>query len=187
MVEKLNTRKLKEVIGFVPHEKQREILQNMQQFTVVVGARRLGKTLIAAYLVMKELFLPNRSIWIVAPTHDLASRVWEYLDKWVNDHFQGVFIVNRHEKIIENKMTGSKVWAKTAESRNSLRGKGLDLVILDEAALLPQEVWFGNLGPNLMDKGEHARAFFISNPFGFNWFYDIYLYGTPEGQLEPGR
>lgn len=182
MSRQLDTSKLKETIGFYPHERQKDILKNMRRFTVVVGGRRLGKTILAAYLAMKELFLSNKSVWIIAPNHDLSNRIWEYLDLWIDTHFSELFSVNKHEHIIENKMTRSKLWTKTAESPQSLRGKGLDLAILDEASIIPNGIWDGNIKPNLMDR--QGRAFFISNPFGFNWFYDQFLLGTPEGRVD---
>jgi hypothetical protein len=179
--KKLDTAKLKEIIGFYPNPKQKEILQNLNRFTVVVGGRRLGKTILAAYIALKELFFTNKSVWIIAPTHDLADRIWEYLDLWIRQYFDDRFSINKHEHIIENLTTHSKLWTKTTESPQSLRGKGLDLAILDEASVIPNGIWDGHIKPNLMD--HNGRAFFISNPFGYNWFYDIFLLGTPEGQV----
>ncbi|MEK6897505.1 MAG: terminase family protein [Nanoarchaeota archaeon] len=178
----LSIAKLKQTIGFYPNPVQQEILKNMNRFTVVVGGRRLGKTILASYLALREMFKPNKQIWIVAPTHDLSSRVWEYLDPWIHNNFPEMFRVNKHEHIIENIYTGSKLWTKTTESPESLRGKGLDLAILDEAAIIPTGIFDGHIKPNLMDK--QGKAFFISNPFGFNWFYDLYLRGTTEGRVD---
>jgi hypothetical protein len=142
-------------------------------------------TILASYLAIRELFIPDHSVWIIAPTHDLTSRIWEYLDLWIDRYFagdQGPFRVNKHEHIIENKTTNSKLWTKTGENPAGLLGKGLDLAIIDEASRLDEGIWDGYIRPNLMDK--NGRAFFISNPFGFNWFYDVYLKGTPEGRLQ---
>ncbi len=159
----------------------------MQQYTVVVGARRLGKTILAAYLALKELFMPERVVWVVAPTLDLSSRIWNYLAKWIGNNFPEAFEVQKHQNTIINKMTHSRLHSKSAESKESLRGEGLDLVILDEAALIPEVVWMGNIQPNLMDFGDQGRAFFISNPLGYNWFHKIYEYGLPRNEDEyPG-
>ena len=127
MPKVVNRKQLKEIIGFTPHESQKKVLREMRRFTTVVSGRRLGKTIMASYLALRELFGDNKSIWVIAPTHDLASRIWEYLDMWIDRHFSEVFKINKHEKIIENVLTRSKLWAKTTESAESLRGKGLDL------------------------------------------------------------
>lgn len=184
MPTKIDLANLKKTIGFYPHEQQKKILQNQNRFTVVVGGKRLGKTIMAAYLALRELLIPNHSTWILAPTHDLTSRIWEYLDLWIDRDFHGEdgpFRINKHEKIIENTSTRAKLWTKTGENPASLLGKGLDLAIIDEASRLDHGIWDGYIRPNLMDK--QGRAFFISNPFGFNWFYEAYLKGTPEGQV----
>ena len=185
MSKKLDLAKLKQTINFYPHPIQRQILSEMGRFTVVASGKRLGKTVMAAYLALRELFYPYHSVWVVAPTHDLTSRVWEYLDQWIDRYFggdSGLVRVNKHEKIIENNATGAKLWTKSGEAPSSLLGKGLDLVIIDEASRLDNGIWDGYLRPNLMDK--NGRAFFISNPFGFNWFYDLYLLGGPESDRE---
>jgi hypothetical protein len=182
-VKQLDLGKLKQQIEFYPHQVQKDILKNMGRFTFVVGGKRLGKTILASYLALKELWMPDHGVWIVAPTHDLTSRIWEYLDLWVDRYFggeQGPFRVNKHEHILENKMTGAKLWTKTAENPSSLLGKGLDLVIIDEASRVSEGIWDGYIRPNLMDK--NGRAFCISNPYGFNWFHDKYLKGTEEGR-----
>lgn len=182
---KVDLANLKQTIGFYPHETQRTILKNQERFTVVVGGKRLGKTILAAYLALRELWMPEHQVWIVAPTIDLTGRIWEYLDLWIDKYFEGdrgPFRVNKHEKIIENKTNYAKLWTKTGENPTSLLGKGLDLAIIDEASRMKQGLWQGYIEPNLMDK--RGRAFFISNPFGFNWFYDLYLKGTPEGRIE---
>lgn len=181
-MKKINLQELKATIGFNPHEQQRMILKNQNRFTVVVGGKRLGKTILAAYLALRELFGSHRAIWIIAPTHDLTSRIWEYLELWIDRYFEGMFRVNKHEHIIENTVTGSKLWTKTGEEPAGLLGKGLDLAIIDEASRIKEGIWDGYIRPNLMDK--NGRAFFISNPYGFNWFYEAYLKGTPEGQIE---
>lgn len=178
----LDVARLKQIIGFHPNPIQADILKNTERFTVVVGGRRLGKTILAAYIALKQLFMSEQSIWVIAPTHDLSSRIWDYLDMWIGNNFQEIFRINKHDHIIENTVTKSKLWTKTCENPQSLRGKGLDLAIIDEASVIPDGIYDAHIKPNLMD--HDGKAFFISNPFGFNWFYDIFLLGTPEGRID---
>lgn len=184
-MKELNLGQLKQQIGFFPHPIQKEILKNQGRFTVVVGGKRLGKTILAAYLALRELWIPDHQVWILAPTIDLTGRIWEYLSLWIDRYFagdDGPFRINKQQHIIENKTNGAKLWTKTGENPAGLLGKGLDLAIIDEASRIDNGIWDGYIRPNLMDK--KGRAFFISNPFGFNWFYEVYLKGTPEGRLE---
>lgn len=185
MPKEVNFAALKEIIHFTPTDVQKQILKGMGRFTVVASAKRLGKTMLAAYLALREMFMPRHMVWVLGPNYELASRVWDYIEEWIDMYFggeQGPFRINKHDKIIENNTTGAKLWMKTSENPTSLLGKGLDLVVMDEAARIEEGIWEGYIQPNLLDK--NGRALIISNPFGFNWFYRMYLRGTPEGRLE---
>ena len=163
---------LKQKIGFYPTEVQKTILKGMGRITIVASAKRLGKSTIGAYLALRELFIPWHVVWIVGPNYELASRAWDYIEDWINKYFEGEygpFRVNRHDRIIENKTTGAKLWMKTSETPESLLGKGINLVVLDEAARMDRGIWDGYIRPNLAD-GSRGRAFMISNPFGYNYF-----------------
>lgn len=184
----LNLAYLKESIRFNPNILQRTVLRNMNRFTVVVSGKRAGKTTLCAYLALKELWLPYHITWVVGPNYDVASRVWDYAAEWIDKYFTNErgaspFNINRHDKIIENKLTGSKLFMKSAEETPTLLGKGLNLVIIDEAARIKDGIWDGYIRPNLADGGK-GRAVLISNPFGFNWFYRLFLKGTEEGKVE---
>lgn len=182
----LNLSALKETIKFYPNELQKAVLKNMDRFTVVVSGKRCGKTTLCAYLALKELFLPYHVVWVIGPNYEVASRVWDYVAEWIDRYFdgeKGPFSLNRHEKKIECKLTGAKLWMKSAEEVSTLLGKGLNLAIIDEASRIDSGIWDGYIRPNLMDGGK-GRAILISNPFGFNWFYEIYMKGTSEGRLD---
>ena len=62
----------------------------------------------------------------------------------------------------------------TADTEGGLRGEGLSLVVVDEAAHIRdlQRIWEQELRPALADR--QGRALFISTPLGFNFFYDLY-------------
>jgi hypothetical protein len=67
------------------------------------------------------------------------------------------------------------VQVKSAHDPDSLRGVGLDLVVLDEAAYMSEETWIEALRPTLSDR--KGRAVFLSTPNGRNYLYHLFLRG----------
>ena len=55
---------------------------------------------------------------------------------------------------------------------DSLRGDGLDFLVLDKYALIAREAWPEVLRPALADK--QGRCLFIGTPLRYNHFYDLY-------------
>ena len=174
---KLDLKKLKEVIKFTPHEKQREVLRKQTRFTTLNWGRRSGKTMLAAYIALKYLIASDHNIWIVAPTYDLSKRCWDYLIQWVpiiNKTFGRLLIVNKSQFTIKSK-TGSQLALKSSDNPASLLGAGLDLLIVDEAARVIYVVMRPPPRSTLTDR--QGKAIFISTPYGKNWFYNLYLKG----------
>jgi hypothetical protein len=68
---------------------------------------------------------------------------------------------------------GSTISLKGADNYDSLRGVGLDFIVLDEFADIDPEAWFETLRPTLSDKG--GKALFIGTPKGIgNWSYELF-------------
>ena len=68
---------------------------------------------------------------------------------------------------------GSVIALKGADNADSLRGVGLDFLIMDEFADIDPITWYEVLRPTLADKEGHAM--FIGTPKGIsNWSYDLY-------------
>ena len=74
---------------------------------------------------------------------------------------------------------GGEVQVRSADDPDSLRGEGLDLVVLDECAFMKQAAWEEALRPSLSDR--QGDAMFISTPKGRNWFWRLYQRGKSEG------
>jgi hypothetical protein len=167
---RLNEDKLKQVIGLELHANQEKILSGMRRFTTVRAGRRFGKTILASYLALKYLCLPNKTTWIVAPTYDLAKRTWKYLYGWVLREFPNMK-VNQSTLSIVCEQTQSTLELKSADSPASCIGAGLDFLICDEASRIKRHVWEEALYPTLSDK--QGKAFLISTPLGRDWFFEI--------------
>ena len=151
---------------------QQTIADDSTRFRVVVAGRRFGKT----HLSIRELAYharePGKEVWYVAPTYKMAKQiVWRKLKQRMQD-------LNWVKKHNETELTlqlinGSVISLKGADNYDSLRGVGLDFIVLDEFADIDPEAWYETLRPTLSDK--QGRALFIGTPKGIgNWSYEVY-------------
>jgi hypothetical protein len=78
---------------------------------------------------------------------------------------------NETELTIELSVGGS-IGLRGGDQYDSLRGDGLDFVVLDEYASMAREAWTEVLRPALSDR--LGKALFIGTPRGFNHFYELF-------------
>lgn len=64
---------------------------------------------------------------------------------------------------------------RSADNPDSLRGEGLNLLVMDECAFIQEAAWTEALRPALSDR--LGRAVFISTPKGRNWFWRAWQRG----------
>jgi len=151
---------------------QKTVSQDATRFRVVVAGRRFGKT----HLSIRELCWharePNKEVWYIAPTYKMARQiVWRKLKNRLQD-LNWITKTNETELSITLR-NGSIISLKGADNYDSLRGVGLDFIVLDEFADIDPLAWYETLRPTLSDKG--GRALFIGTPKGIgNWAYEIY-------------
>lgn len=151
---------------------QQQIAQDTARFRVVIAGRRFGKTHLSIRELAAHARMPNREVWYVAPTYKMARNiVWRKLKNKLND-LRWVKKTNETELSILLK-NGSTISLKGADNYDSLRGVGLDFIVLDEFADIDPEAWFEILRPTLADR--QGKALFIGTPKGTgNWSYDVY-------------
>ena len=153
---------------------QKAIFRCSKRFRIVVAGRRFGKTVLGINECIYEAKTgKNRLIWYIAPTYRMAKDlVWEDLKSSIPQDM----IVSKNESELSIKIAGynSKIVLKGADNPDSLRGKGLNFVVFDEAADISDNTWFQVIYPALTDK--KGKALFIGTPKGYNWFYDLFVY-----------
>jgi len=106
----------------------------------------------------------------VSPTYRNSRPLWRLAERMtapVADRLR----IRRAERTIEFPSGGS-LSVYSADSPDSIRGEAFDLVIVDEAALMDERVWYDVLMPTLADR--RGRAMLISTPRGRNWFWREY-------------
>ena len=70
---------------------------------------------------------------------------------------------------------GSEIALRGADNPDSLRGVGLDFVVMDEFADVKESAWGEVLRPTLSDT--EGSALFIGTPRGRNWAYRLWSQG----------
>lgn len=156
---------------------QVEVLNNPARYKVVNCGRRWGKTRLAVLSAFVEMLNGGSVIWI-APSFPKTLIGWRLAEKIAE---QIPFLnVNRSERI--TCPNGGWVSFVSADSRGGVRGEGLSLVIVDEAAHIPklEKIWNEEIRGALTDR--RGGALFISTPKGYNFFYDLYRRSENDGK-----
>ena len=108
----------------------------------------------------------------MAPTYKMANVGWRGIQQIARQ------IPHAEIRQVERIVTfpgGGWVQVRSADDPQSLRGEGLDFLVVDECAFLREEAWSEALRPSLTDR--HGRALFISTPKGRNWFWKLWTRG----------
>ena len=168
-------------LGYSPHQGQLEIHRSSARRRVVACGVRWGKTLASAMEALCAALEPKeRSVgWVVAPTYDLADRVFREIQFFALKSIKHRIVTmkdNDRRLVIRNLAGGlSEIRGKSADNPVSLLGEGLDWVIVDEAARLKPSIWQSHISQRLIDKA--GWALLISTPKGKGYFYDLFRAG----------
>ena len=151
---------------------QQQVAQDTHRFRVLITGRRFGKTTLAVRELCRYAAEPNRTVWYVAPSYRMAKGiVWRKLKHKLQD-LRWCDKVNESELTIYLK-NGSEISLKGAENADSLRGRAIDFLVMDEFADIDAEAFYEVLRPTLADTQGHAL--FTGTPKGIgNWSYDLF-------------
>ena len=158
---------------------QRAVANSDARFRVFVAGRRCGKTFFAIRELARFARYPGRNIWYVAPTYSQAKNiVWEDLQSKMTK-------LGWADKINQNELSirlvnGSKISLKGSDRYDTLRGSGVDFLVLDEFADMKREAWEAVLRPTLSAQTPPGHALFCGTPKGFNHFKDLYDLGQTD-------
>jgi len=153
---------------------QKEILNCDKRFRVLITGRRFGKTFLCVQEIAKFARYPKKKVWYVAPTYRMAKDiVWNDLVDRMTKH-KWVSKINHSDlKVILR--NGSEISLRGADNENSLRGVGLDFLVMDEFADIKEHAYTEVLRPTLSDKGRMGAALFCGTPRGYgNWSYNLF-------------
>jgi len=160
-----------------PHEGQRVVHGDSARFKVLAAGRRWGKTRLGVNECLDVASRGGRAWW-VAPSYKMSEVGWRPI------HRMGVQIGADIGKV-DRQVTlpgGGWVQVRSADNPDSLRGEGLDFVVMDECAFMHEAAWTEAIRPSLSDR--RGNALFISTPKGRNWFWRNWMAGQDAQQDE---
>jgi len=163
-------------------EPQAEVINNPSRFRILITGRRFGKTFLAINELARFARFPNRKVWYVAPTYRQAKAIcWQELVQRLRKHNWLSEVNNSDLTVILR--NNSRISLRGADNENSLRGIGLDFLVMDEFADISPVAWYEVLRPTLSDTQGHAL--FCGTPRGFgNWGYDMYVKGQSDKEWQ---
>jgi len=167
-------------LDYAPLEHQADLHTDRARFRLVMGGRRSGKSKSAIQeMIAHCLTSPSALAWWVAPTYTEAREVGftEFMEHYT---VLEPAIRTKHEGTMHIEfLNGSKLYFKGADRRDSLRGRGLTFLVVDEAAFINRDTWQKVLRPALSDK--KGRGLLLTTPNGRNWIFDLYTAAVAAG------
>jgi len=117
---------------------------------------------------------------VVAPNFSLSSIIWDYVTDLIKLMGIETSVYNQKDKVVKL-LNGSIFRLLSANNRDSLVGRAANLLIIDEAAIIPNdEYYIRDLRPALSTFRD-SRCLWISTPRGKgNYLYEYYLRGQDE-------
>ena len=164
--------------GFIwkPHPKQWEIMSDIHRFKMVSAGRRFGKTELAWATMLEDAIKPDTYLywWVGAFNRHLTPATQTIKRITPQDFF---YDVRERNKVIWyiQLQDGTEIYFHSGNTEDSLRGSGLDGLVIDEAGSFPGERYTEELAPSLIDRD--GWLFGIGTPKGRGWFYNMCMRG----------
>lgn len=168
--------------------------------SVVVASRGFGKSHLAATtavkaldelikltLTQRHLRIPNKNVYIIAPTYNQVIKIYYPLLAYYFGLEEKATRASRDEGVFEFEDISLQLWSYEAIER--MRGTGCYYVVLDEPSSWSKgiglkEAWESIIQPCIETRWSEkrsriyganpGRSLTIGTPKGFNYFYDMF-------------
>lgn len=170
------------LVGRPLWEHQREVVESPARYRVLCAGRQVGKSALLAVLALHDAFrAPDRLVLIVSAGDTAAKRLLEDVAALAkaSDLLTSMVVKDDRSEIVL--VNGSRVLAVPASARQ-IRGWAVDLLIVDEAGFVENEVWRAAEPTIIARPG--SRVVLSSSPWGGreHFFRRLWL----EGMEGPG-
>ena len=171
-----------EVSGFRPHQGQQRVINAIvngtEKYVTVVSPRQQGKSLLLINLILYYGINDKTSkIGIIAPIYSQARKLMEDLYEAIKD--SGIVEATNFSNHEIKLKTGSKIYFRSSEREDGLRGYTFDYLFMDEAAYQSEDAYRRAIEPTALVHGKKVVLF--STPRGKDYFHTMYELGqNPE-------
>ena len=167
-----------EVTGFRPHQGQTRVINAIvngpEKYITVVSPRQQGKSLLLINLILYYGINEKGSkIGIIAPIYQQARKLMEDLYEAIKD--SGLVETTNFSNHEIKLKTGSKIYFRSSEREDGLRGYTFDYLFMDEASYQSEDAYRRAIEPTALVHGKKVVLF--STPRGRDWFYQMYKLG----------
>lgn len=167
-----------EAVGFRPHRGQQKVIDTIigtpQKYITVVSPRQVGKSLLLVNLILYYGINDKGSkIGVITPIYQQARKLMEDLYEAIKD--SGIVETTNFSNFEIKLKTGSKIYFRSSEREDGLRGYTFDYLFLDEASYQSEDAWKRAIQPTALVHGKKVVLF--STPRGRDWFYEHYQMG----------
>lgn len=155
--------------GLWPH--QAEAARSQARYRVLLAGRRAGKSRLLAVLALWTAFRkPGQSVVIVSVGEVASLRVLADVAGLCSSELLSGSVTDELKSVVT--LTNGSTIASFPASMRQIRGIGADLLIIDEAAFVPRDIWSAAF-PSIADRvSRGAKVLLASTPWPVadSWF-----------------
>ena len=127
---------------------QKELIDAPENLIIVDWSRQWGKSLTLAEKLIEESFIPGKDLMVAAFLQETTESIWEYLLTFIENFDQDTFTYKERKRYIQNNESWVRIHFRTLKDwAKWIRWKTLRLIVVDEAMLVPTNVFKSILLP----------------------------------------
>lgn len=185
----INTDELKRLSWYSPYvtidwkkyhlKWQDDFINDKSRFIYILWSRQIWKSTVTSYVAYEQSFLPNQRILVSSFSANSTNNMRDYILEFAENtpplpNWQPAFTFHAKEAFLINNITKSKIFFRTlADEWKWIRWMKLNLVIIDEAAFVANEIYERVLRPTTTTT--KWRIIALSTPEKKNWYYEAVM------------
>jgi phage terminase large subunit-like protein len=154
--------------GIVPDQWQADLLRSKAQQMILLCSRQAGKSTVSSYLAVHQaVYTQNSLILVLSPSQRQSSELFRGI-KDVYNSLHDTCETESESALQLELSNGSRIVALPGKEATIRGFSGVDLLIVDEASRVPDELYQA-VRPMLAVSG--GRIILLSTPFGQRGFF----------------
>lgn len=151
---------------------QEKILRSVKRYLVIRCGRQIGKTLVICIKAVHYAFTnPHKRILIIAPSQRQSSRMFKIIRGFIynSKYLKRSIDHSESQTQTEINLTNGVTILCLPAHPDTIRGESGDLVIIDEAAFVEDDIYYETIEPMTASTG--GMIWLISTPKGKRGFF----------------